>query len=148
MKALETSVSLDPNFADGHALLASVYNQSGHADKALASIEKAMAINPGFPFWYYFELGRAQFFLKRFESAAQNFQKAIERNPTVPWPHRFLVSTYGHLGQIDDAEWELSELDSLGSARAISEVVNITTIVDPTYLALFVEGLRKAGVPE
>jgi adenylate cyclase len=146
--ALETAVSLDPNFADGYALLASVFNQSGQAERALTSIETAMTSNPGFPFWYYFELGRTQFFLTRFESAAQNFQKAIERNPTVPWPHRWLVSTYGHLGQMDDAEWEISELQSLGSAATVSDAANITTIVDPSYLALYVEGLRKAGMPE
>ncbi|HSM39969.1 MAG TPA: adenylate/guanylate cyclase domain-containing protein, partial [Afifellaceae bacterium] len=111
--ALETAIELDPNFADGYAFLGSALNASGHAEQALGALEKAMRINPRFPFWYYFELGRSQFFLTRFEAAEQNFQKAIERNPSVGWPHRWLVATYGHLGRVDDAEWEMSELQSI-----------------------------------
>lgn len=148
LEALEKAVALDPNFADGFAFLASVRNVTGNAEEALASIEKAMRMNPGFPFWYYFEEGRAQFFLTRFEAAAESFSKAVERNPTVPWPHRFLVATYGHLGQIEDAEWEISELQGIGTAATISQSKAITTITDPGYLNLYLEGLRKGGMPE
>jgi tetratricopeptide (TPR) repeat protein len=146
--ALEKAIELDPNFADGYAFLASTLNVSGHAEQALGAIEKAMRINPRFPFWYYFELGRSQFFLTRFEAAEQNFLKAIERNPSVGWPHRWLVATYGHLGRSDDAEWEISELQSIDSIDTISKIRKITTVHDPAYLNLFIEGLRKAGVPE
>lgn len=148
LEALEKAVLLDPNFADGFAFLASVLNASGHAEKALGSIENAMRINPTFPFWYYFELGRAQFFLTRFDFAADNFRKASERNPTVAWPHRWLISTYGHLGRADDADWEMTELEGLGAEATISESSALTTITDPNYLDLFLEGLRKAGMPE
>ncbi len=146
--ALETAIELDPNFADGYAFLGSALNASGRAEQALGALEKAMRINPRFPFWYYFELGRSQFFLTRFEAAEQNFQKAIERNPSVGWPHRWLVATYGHLGRVDDAEWEMSELQIIDSIDTIAEIRKVTTVHDPAYLDLFIEGLRKAGLPE
>lgn len=146
--ALEKAIEINPNYADGYAFLATTLNASGHAERALGSIEKAMRINPRFPFWYYFELGRSQFLLTRFDAAEKNFRKAIERNPTVAWPHRWLIATYGHLDRPDDAEWELSELASLDSIDTIKEIRAVTTVHDPVYLKLFLEGLRKAGVPE
>jgi tetratricopeptide (TPR) repeat protein len=148
IRELRRVVTLDPNYADGYAFLASSLQATGRAGEALGMIEKAMRTNPRFPFWYYFILGRSQFFLTRFEAAAENFKKAIERNPTVWWPHRMLVATYGHLGLLDDADWEISELESLSQIVTIKEVRATTVITDTTYLNLVLNGLRKAGVPE
>ena len=145
---LKRVVALDPNFADGYAYLANTFNYSGRAAEALGLMEKAMRINPRFPFWYLYNLGQSQFLLTRYQAAAENFKKAIERNPTVRWPHRWLLATYGHLGLLDDAGWEISELESLNQATTIKQVREDTSITDPGYLELYLEGLRKAGVPE
>lgn len=45
-KELETSISLDPNFADSYAMLAFAQNTSGDAPKALETMRKAIAIDP------------------------------------------------------------------------------------------------------
>jgi len=145
---LRKAIALDPNYADGYAFLASLMDAVGRAEEALSLLDKAMRINPHFPFWYLFELGRAQYFLTRFEIAAANLKKATQRNPTVPWPHRWLVAAYGQLGKRDDAAWELAELDGLGQSLTIETAREGTTIRHPAYVELFVDGLRKAGVPE
>jgi Flp pilus assembly protein TadD len=43
---LETSISLDPTFADSYALLAFAQSTSGDNPKAIASLQKAIAISP------------------------------------------------------------------------------------------------------
>lgn len=43
---LETSIQLDPNFADSYALLAFAQSASGKTPEAIASIQKALAISP------------------------------------------------------------------------------------------------------
>jgi hypothetical protein len=43
---LGTSISLDPNFGDSYALLAFAQSSSGNSEKALASMLKAIAIDP------------------------------------------------------------------------------------------------------
>jgi TolB-like protein/class 3 adenylate cyclase/Flp pilus assembly protein TadD len=148
ISALRRVVDLDPNFADGYAFLSSSLGAIGQGKEALAMIEKAMRINPQFPFWYYFILGRSQFFLEQFEPAEKSFKEAAERNPTVSWPHYWLVATYGHLGRQTDAEWEISELESLGQSVTVKHVREETVVTDPTYLQLYLNGIRKAGVPE
>jgi tetratricopeptide (TPR) repeat protein len=45
-KELESSISLDPNFADSYALLAMAQSGSGDPAKALATMQKALAISP------------------------------------------------------------------------------------------------------
>ncbi len=141
-------LSLNPNNADGYALLASTLNASGRSQEALGAIEKAKRTNPNFPFWYLFNLGLAQFNLMRFAAAAENFRKVIERNPIVPWPRRWLLATYGHLGLLDEAKWQISELQALDQRITIKEIMKVTRERDPTHTSLLLDGLRKAGVPE
>lgn len=60
--AFKRAVDLNPNYADGYMLLAFAHIYTGHAENALGLIEKAMRINPQFPFWYMQGIGMAQFF--------------------------------------------------------------------------------------
>ena len=46
IKELETSISLDSNFADSYALLAFAQSTSGDHEKALATMQKAITIDP------------------------------------------------------------------------------------------------------
>jgi len=148
LAAVERAVALDPNYADGHALHASTLNFAGRPEEALSAMKKAMQINPHYPFWYIFNLGQTQFHLKRFDLAAESLKRAIERNQAVPWPHRWLIATYGQLGLHDEAEWEIQELQNLGQLVTIKDIRYVTTLKNPDYLKQFIDGLRKAGVPE
>ena len=46
IKELETSISLDPNFADSYALLSFAQSSAGEPAKALVTMQKALAISP------------------------------------------------------------------------------------------------------
>ncbi len=144
----ERAVELQPNNGNNHALLGYVLIFVGRAEEAVEHIEKAMQINSQPPYWYHIGLGMTQYFQARYEKSIQYFEKSKEQNSSVTWPYWFLASAYGHLGKIEEAKWELSELEALGDARSLEAGDNTTAMVDPTYRALFLEGLRKAGVPE
>jgi len=148
VKSIKRVVELDPNYADGYAYYANILNYIARADEAIPLVKKAMQINPRYPFWYLYVFGQSQYLLGDFEAAIPNFQKAIERNPTVAWPHHFLLARYGQLGKLNDAEWEISELESLGRPPTIKRLKATTPIQDPASVALFMDGLRKGGVPE
>jgi hypothetical protein len=93
-------------------------------------------------------LGQEQFALTRYEAAEESFKKAITRNPAVGRPRRWLVATYGHLGELDEAEWEISELEGLGQPFSIEVFQSYLPLQDSEYLNRLLEGARKAGVPE
>jgi tetratricopeptide (TPR) repeat protein len=45
-KELETSIALDPNFADAYSLLSFAYASGGEAEKGLATMQKAVSLSP------------------------------------------------------------------------------------------------------
>ncbi|MEC9368588.1 MAG: tetratricopeptide repeat protein, partial [Pseudomonadota bacterium] len=148
IEELERAVRLDPNYADGYALLANVLSTVGRPGEALNAIEKAIQINPHHPFWYLHTLGVSQFLLARFEIAEKSFSEASKRNPNVTWMHAWLLSTYGHLGKRENAAWEVSELEGLNQPVTLEKLRDLSFVEDTASLKLFLEGLRKAGVPE
>lgn len=148
LASLKRTTELDPNYGDGYAFYANILNYVGRAEEAIPMLKKAMVINPRYPFWYVYLIGQAQYLLKDFEASIPNFKTAIERNPNVSWPHRWLAAAYGQLGLIDDAEWELSELESMGQVPTLKTVTERTPMVHQPYIELYVDGLRKAGVPK
>ncbi len=86
--------------------------------------------------------------LTRYDAAARSFERAVEKNPNVRWPRLRLVAAYGQLGRIEDAQWELEELQVLGRKFSLTEIRETTNIQDSAYLERYLEGLRKAGVPD
>jgi adenylate cyclase len=146
--SLRKAIDLDPNYADGHAFLATVLVFVGRAEEALGHVETAMRLNPHFPFWYYYALGASQFMLTRYDAAIESLKKAIERNPAWTSTHSILVAAYGQLGKTDEAEWEMEELRMLGFEPTLANWRSKVQIEDPAYLARYFDGLRKAGVPE
>lgn len=146
--ALEKAIEIDPNYADGYAMLANTLQFVGRSEEGLGYIETAMRLNPNFPFWYYFALGTNQFHLTHYEAALNSFENAIERNPGWPPSYRYLISTLGHLGKLDEAEWQMEELKVLGTHLSLAEMEARTKTQDAVYRKRFFDGLKKAGVPE
>ena len=81
---------------------------------------------------------------------------------TPPWiggrrlfafpPPRFgrasLIAALGHLGRIDEAQPALAEAQSIRPEFSISFLEKNLPLEDDDYMAHYVDGLRKAGVPE
>jgi len=146
--AFEKAIALNPNYADSYAFLGLVVIYMGKADEAMGVVDKAMHINPHYPFWYLFARGMAQLFLNRYDDAIRSFKMALERNPNVPWLHAGLIAAYGHRGERDEADWIISELDSLGQPATIHKIMERIALRDSAYRKFFENGLRKAGVRE
>jgi adenylate cyclase len=146
LAAIERAVKLDPNFADGRAFYGQVLTYGGRAEEALANIEQAMRTNPHYPFWYLTMLGHAQFMTKHYEAAVAAYKMAMDRNPTWAQSRVYLAATYGMLGQIDDAQWQVAELRTLGYNLRLSEMPYLSFYKDEAYRNLMIEGLRKAGI--
>jgi adenylate cyclase len=143
---MEKAIDLYPNYARAFAYMTYLYIRAGRAEEAVTSIEKAMRINPRFPFWYFHARAVAQFSLKRFKAAAADLEKAVERNPNPTWVRTLLAATYAHMGNQDDAEWQTDELHAQGFNKPINDIVESSTLRFPAYRKLYVDGLKKAGL--
>ena len=146
--AYETAIRLDPNYDDAYVFLANIHIFNGRADAALPLIAEAFARNPLPPYWYDLAEGMAQYFLGDHPAAEARLVAARDRNPTAPYPYRFLIATYGQLGDVDEAGWMAMEYEALGRRATIDALLASASIQDPGYREIFADGFRKAGLPE
>ncbi len=140
------AIELDPNYADAHAYLAQLFILTGQAEKAIEPIKEAMRINPRFPFWYYYTYGFAHFFMRDFDAAAENIEKAVERNSNVVFVQTAFVASLAMAGRKEDAELQVEALQALGFNKLLDEYIGESPVQDPNYRALYREGLARAGM--
>ncbi|MCP5365903.1 MAG: tetratricopeptide repeat protein [Hyphomicrobiales bacterium] len=145
IREAETAVTLDPNFADGYASLGVYYAFAGQAEKSEALIRKAMRVNPIPPFWYHQALGVAHFMLADYAAAIDQLRIAVDRNPNFVISRQWLAASLAMAGKIEDAEWEVSELEAMGFNRTLDEMMDQALVVFPEYRDRYREALRRAG---
>lgn len=145
IEEFKKSIALDPSFADGYANLALVSVFTGNAAHAIGMMEKAMRINPHFPFWYYFGRGMARHLQGDYAAAVEDLSKAAERNPTVSFVRYWLAASLAQVGRIEDAEWQIEELHGMGYDMTLDQMLRENPVTFPAYRKKLIEGLRKAG---
>ncbi|MCP5088332.1 MAG: hypothetical protein GY952_16190 [Rhodobacteraceae bacterium] len=142
------AIALDPNYVDAYVFLANVHIFDGEAKQAVPLISSAFERNPVPPFWYHLAEGMARYFLGELRQAEMAFIAAQNMNPSAPFPHRFLIATYGKMGRTDDAEWAAMEYDALGRVATVEAILTSSSVSDQEYRETYADGLRKAGLPE
>jgi TolB-like protein/DNA-binding winged helix-turn-helix (wHTH) protein/Tfp pilus assembly protein PilF len=148
IEAYEAALRLDPNYDDAYVFLANIHIFNGRANEALPLIAEAKARNPIPPYWYALAEGMARYFLGDYEAAEAHLVHARDQNPTAPYPYRFLIATYGQMGNIDEADWMAMEYETLGRKATIEALLSSASIQDPAYRSSFAEGFRLANLPE
>ena len=148
LQAAESAVSLSPNYADGYALLALVKNNLGQADEVIPLIEKAMVLNPHYTWDYIYQLGRAYYALGEYEKSVSYLRQALERNESAGYPRLFLAASYVNLGQVDEAEWEITQAQMAHPEYTYSHLQKTAPIGNKKLLDRFFSDLRTAGLTE
>jgi adenylate cyclase len=144
-KALELNpVSGRVRYGYGVALL-----HSGDAARAEAEFNVAIQLSPRDPYRsaYYSRMAYCQIALRNYVSAVDWARKSISEPFTENTVHLFLVSALGHLertAEIKDAMNVLSQIIPEASLGYVRE----QNPSEPETLETFLEGLRKAGLPE
>jgi tetratricopeptide (TPR) repeat protein len=140
-KALE----LDPNDADCWGFKSDLSTLNGNPELGLAEIEKAFRLNPVPLDWYYLLKGQAQYALGQYEAAAQTLRhEATYRTHS----RRFLAASLAQLGCIEEARREAKMFMVTNPAFWIGHWAATQPFQDKALLERFVEGCRRAGLPE
>jgi len=90
-------------------------------------------------------MGLAFIELGRFDEAIVAGKKAQRHNPSLPVAYRCLASAFAHLGRDAEAREAAMRVLELDPAFTISPLI---AWGGPARAKLFIEGLRKAGLPE
>jgi adenylate cyclase len=151
LAACEAAIRLDPSLAWGH------YSRAGpliikmrRPDEAIASLEKAMRLSPHDPrtHAFYNGIGMAHFGAARYAEAVEWGQKSLQRNPEFPLPHTLIAASYAQLGRIEEARSALQKRLRLQTNLSLAGMKRVLVGADPDFRERYLDGLRKAGLPE
>ncbi len=144
----EKAIALDPNSAFAYSVYAQTLHYAGRSAEALEPIETAMRLDPHYPdLWLHF-LGQIYFMLERYEEAVLALQRRLIRYPETDISRVLLAACYGHLGRINEARAEWSEVFQVNPDYSLDYHLKVLPYDDTADLDRLVDGLRKAGLPE
>jgi adenylate cyclase len=145
---LEKAVSLNPNRAETYLSLANTLTFAGRPLEAVDAVRKAMRLDPFHGYLGDFYLGRALYFAKRYEEALLPLKTCVARAPQFPAGYMYLAPLYAELGRIADADHTVAKLLELAPKFTVEASVQNHLPYVPQAMSHYVQGLRKAGVPE
>ena len=145
--AAQRAIALDPNYADAYAALAITLNYAGQPEAGIDAVRKSMRLNPRYSFFMVWILAQGYYLLGHYDKAIAELQKVVESNPSFVQGHKLLAAAYGQVGKVEDAEWEAEEVLTLLPDFSIEEESRRAPYRSPG-LEHYIDGLRKAGLPE
>ena len=138
------ALALNPNDSDIIAEYADALVYAGQPQKSVELLEKAMRLNPYYPDWYLWYLADAYDSLGRYSDVVAAIQRM--RNPSEG--RRLLAIAYAHLGMMNEARAAAAEVLRLHPGFTISQWRRRPPFQEGDAFERYLEGLRKAGLPE
>ena len=145
---LEIARDLFPNNAEINAGLGWILNAAGKPEEAINVLKNAMRFIPIPPGWYLSRLGDAYRLTGRYEKAVHEFKKAIQLQPNDMFSHLNLALCYIKLEQEADAHAEAAEVLRINPKFSAESYAKHIPLKDEASKKLFIDGMRKAGLPE
>jgi tetratricopeptide (TPR) repeat protein len=150
---LEKAVELNPS--DGYAIrwLATAYSWFGEPKAAIPLLEKSLRVSPRDPLVgpTMVRMAECYLFLEDFENALTWARRSLREPTTRFLGHMVFVSVLGHLGQKEESENALEELRRLQPNLTCSKLrqqAPSLAHMPENHVAIVIDGLRKAGLPE
>jgi adenylate cyclase len=153
----EAAIAVGRNWVGAIASLGMCKFFAGELDDTIRSQELAIRLSPRdprLPNWYW-RIGMVHLLQSRFDEAILWLDKARIANPTLPGPHAWLAAAFALTGKDERAAAALAEAWRLSPDQRYTSIERFETIQSlgsektrSLFQETFLEGLRKAGVPE
>jgi TolB-like protein/class 3 adenylate cyclase len=142
---VDRALELNPNFAHGWFISSVLRAWAGLPDLAIEHVEASLRLSPRVRVsTALVAMGLAHFLSRRFDQAVPKLLLAIQEDPSLPVPYRYLAACYAQMGRLDDAREILIRL------RAITSVVisDAGFLRNAEHRELYLTGLRLAAGEE
>ena len=143
----DRAVALNPNSWITWNCRGQVYRIAGLQEEAIGSYERAIRMSPVDPKLHFTLTGMGQVLieLRRFDEAIVAGKKALRQNPSYVATYLCLASAFAHLGRDAEAHNAAARVLEIDPAFTISALI---ARGGQSNAKLYIEGLRKAGLPE
>jgi TolB-like protein/Flp pilus assembly protein TadD len=143
---VDRAVTLNPNSATAWTYRGLTCVYVGQPQEAVRSFERGIRLSPLDPmlFGMFAMMGVALISLGRFDEAVAAAMKALRKNQTFGLAYRCLAAALAHLGRDAEARRTVAQLLEIEPDFRISEYVARSG----QWPQMYIDGLRKAGLPE
>jgi TolB-like protein len=147
---LDRAAMLNPNHAAAWFLGGYLRVWTGEHDSAIEHFARAMRLSPLDPESYRMQAGMAMahMFAGRLDAAASWAEKASKDLPSFLLVAAIVAASHALTGETEEARRAMGHLRQLDPALRISNLREWLPIQRAQDLAIFADGLRKAGLPE
>ncbi len=144
------AIELNANFAAAYGYLGGAFALGERSEEAIPELERAIRLSPQDPqnvlFFNY--MGVAHYLVGNYEQAVDWVRRSVQMRPDLIPAHRILCAGLAQQGLIDEAKVVLSRIRELQPDISVSALERFVPYATPSGMVHFLDGLRKAGLPE
>ncbi|MXN64932.1 tetratricopeptide repeat protein [Stappia sp. GBMRC 2046] len=145
LQHIARAIELNPNDGDLLATRAMLLRDDGQLEEAHKWIEDAIRRNPHHPDWYGSVLSAIHYMEKDYEGAVSILNRA---KSLAIWDHLILAASHARLGEVKKAQQHASEVLTINPGFSIARITPRIEYRRHEDRQHYLEGLRKAGLPE
>ncbi len=148
---LKTALELNPSYAHAHFAMGFAYTFGGRPAKAIPHFERFEALSPHDPHtWSNQNVhATAYLWLGDLEAAEEFAARSVRQPNATRWAFATLAAVLGQAGKIEQAQAAAERLYERHAGYTCETTRDDFFFMDhPDHLAIYLDGLRKAGVPE
>jgi TolB-like protein/class 3 adenylate cyclase/Tfp pilus assembly protein PilF len=147
---IDRALVLNPNLAAAWSASGSLRSYRGENDLAIEHLAHAMRLSPLDPLMFFMQsfTAFAHFQAGRYNEAWPLAERACREQPYFLSAIRIAAASNAGAGRLEEARRFIARALQLDPELRISNLRDRTTPLLPDVLAKYVEGLRKAGLPE
>jgi adenylate cyclase len=142
------TLEIEPNFANGYCYIGRALHFMGRNEESIAMYKKAMRLNPFPPSFYHHYLCWSYMIAGQYEEAKTQCKKTIEMAPKNLFGLMGLAAAYGLSGQEEEARSTAKEITEVNPKFSIDFWSKKLPYENKADKHKFINGLRKAGLPE
>ena len=149
--SLRRAIDLNPNFAMAYFGLGMTLTLAGQLEDAKAALGQCIRLSPRDPVIWgsTMLLAMACLLSGELEEALDWGRKTLQIPRAAGyWPHAILAATLAQMGRMDDARGALRNALDAKPDLSISYLIDTLPTTEPDGLEAYLEGLRRAGLPE
>ncbi|MGO4622963.1 winged helix-turn-helix domain-containing protein [Ensifer sp. 2YAB10] len=150
LELFDRSLAANANCVQALTFQGQALATTGHLDEAMRPLLKALRLSPFDPeaFFTMSALGCAYMLAARFDEALQWTTRALRARPGFAPALRFHAVCLAELGRPREAHETVEHLLQLEPSVTLDTLRRRVPIYDARLMSAYLDGLRKAGVPE
>jgi tetratricopeptide (TPR) repeat protein len=151
LNAIERALALNPNSALAWNFCGWARASFNQPASAIEALQRAMRLSPLDPqrWMFYGGLAAAHLVAGRHEEAVEWADRALHEQPRAIAVVAFKTAACGHLGRTEEGRECVRRYLERAPGNTIADEKRFPgTILSPEAFAVYVAGLRKAGLPE